>query len=231
MKVRSFTKHPVYPSTTSKRHEIDFMQTTLASQHRPLYPILTCIFLLGLAPLTAAFAMHHKAGETKTRPSTQLQQAEAFIDAFYSFDSAQLGPLMNEAPESKAQLLYYQGWAEGGNYVVLNREPCVFEEPDNIACPVTVRDDPVVALNTGFNVTDTFHLTFKGETLVAVDTSSNDQPIYYEARKWVEANQPEVMSGPCKGRGTPQATPGKCARAMTKGYQAFYETVVLPGKK
>ena len=35
-----------------------------------------------------------------------------------------------------------------------------------------------------------------------------------------------VMSGPCKNRNTEGATPGECARAMTKGYAAYYEAVV-----
>jgi len=186
--------------------------------------------ILGLYPLSSAFAIHHQQGETKSDESVQLVYAESFIDAFYSFDPAQLAPLMASAQESKPRLLYYQGWAEGGNYIVLERASCFMEEENKVACPVTVQDDPVVALNTGFNVTDTFHLTFEGEKLVAVDTSSNDQPIYYEARKWVEANMPEVMSGPCKNRNSEDATPGDCARAMTKGYAAFYKAVVAPAK-
>ena len=185
----------------------------------------------GLYPLSSAFAIHHQQGETKSDKSVQLAYAESFIDAFYSFDPAQLAPLMASAKESKPRLLYYQGWAEGGNYIVLERASCVMEEENKVACPVTVQDDPVVALNTGFNVTDTFHLTFEGEKLVAVDTSSNDQPIYYEARKWVEANMPEVMSGPCKNKNSEDATPGDCARAMTKGYAAFYKAVVAPAKQ
>ena len=137
---------------------------------------------------------------------------------------------MASAKESKPRLLYYQGWAEGGNYIVLERTSCFMEEKNKVACPVTVQDDPVMALKTDFNVTDTFHLTFEGEKLVTVDTSSNDQPIYYEARKWVEANMPEVMSGPCKNRNLEDATPGDCARAMTKGYAAFYKSVVASTK-
>ncbi len=185
---------------------------------------------LSLSPLASALAMHHKQDEAKSEESAQLAYAESFIDAFYSFDPSQLAPLMAAAEESKPRLLYYQGWAEGGNYIVLERASCTMEEANKVACPVTVQDDPVVALKTGFNVTDTFHLTFDGETLVAVDTSSNDQPIYYEARKWVEANMPAVMSGPCKNRNTEDATPGECARAMTKGYAAYYEALIAPAK-
>lgn len=156
---------------------------------------------------------------------TNLRTAEAFIDAFYSFDAGQLGAYLESANESAEGILYYQGWADGGNYIVLDRQPCTAESAEKISCPVTVQDDPVVALKTGFNVTDTFHLTFTGSDITAVETSSNDQPIYYEARQWVEANMPEVMTGPCANRGTAEGTPADCARAMTEGYQRFYAAV------
>lgn len=191
---------------------------------------LLLLFSLGLSPLASTLAMHYERSEIKQKENTQLAYAESLIDAFYSFDPAQLAPLMATAKESRPRLLYYQGWAKGGNYIVLNRAPCAVEEANKVACPVTVQDDPVIALQTGFNVTDTFHLTFEGETLIKVDTSSNDQPIYYEARKWVEANMPEVMAGPCKNRNTEDSTPGDCARAMTKGYKAYYDRVVAAAK-
>lgn len=187
---------------------------------------LLLLFSLGLSPLASTLAKQHEQNETKQKERTQLAYAESFIDAFYSFDPAQLAPLMATAEESRPRLLYYQGWAKGGNYIVLNRAPCALEEANKVACPVTVQDDPVIALQTGFNVTDTFHLTFEGKTLITVDTSSNDQPIYYEARKWVEVNMPEVMAGPCKNRNTEDSTPGDCARAMTKGYKAYYDSIV-----
>lgn len=158
--------------------------------------------------------------------STSLAQnlaiSEQMIDAFYSFDPELLKPYLANASGSEKAILYYQGWAEGGNYIVLERAGCAPTEEGKIACPVTVQDDPVMALKTGFMVTDTFTLTFDGPNIVEIETSSNDQPIYYEARKWVEKNMPEVMSGPCKkyqGGGGP--TPKECARAMTNGYREF----------
>jgi hypothetical protein len=152
-----------------------------------------------------------------------IQTAEGMIDAFYSFDPTQLGPILAEAGDSGARILGYQAWAEGGNYKVLNRGACETETTTVISCGITVQDDPVVQLNTGFNVTDTFHLTFEGPSIVDVNTSSDDQPIYYEARKWVEANMPEVMAGPClKGADGIRLTSGDCARAMTEGYRLFY---------
>ena len=159
-----------------------------------------------------------------------LQTAERFIDAFYSFAPDRLAPLLAQAPESAAKILYYQGWAEGGNYKIVDRAPCVATSGTAINCPVTVQDDPVVALKTGFNVTDTFSLTFTNSAITAVDTSSNDQPVYFKAREWVAATMPEVMSGPCKGLNDGSGTtPGDCARAMTAGYAAFAASPDFPG--
>ncbi len=136
-----------------------------------------------------------------------VQTALGFIDAFYTFDPVLLKPFVAQAEETGPRILYYQGWAKGGNYKVLNRIPCAPESPSTISCPVTVQDDPVLALKTGFNVTDTFHITFEDGVIVSIHTSSNDQPIYHEAREWVKENMPEVMSGPCANRGTPEGTP------------------------
>lgn len=151
-----------------------------------------------------------------------LKTAEAFIDAFYSFDAKRLSALLSQADETGGAILYYQGWAEGGNYKVLNRAACAPDSALQLRCAITVQDDPVVALQTGFNVTDTFALTFEGTHIASVKTSSNDQPIYYEARRWVEENMPEVMTGPCLDRKAGGLTPGDCARAMTAGYARFY---------
>ena len=158
-----------------------------------------------------------------------LAISEDMIDAFYSFDGDRLAPFLEHSGPSENRIAYYQGWAEGGNYKVLERGPCEAESAQLIRCAITVQDDPVLALKTGFNVTDTFALTFNESRIVAINTSSNDQPIYYEARRWVEENMPEVMSGPCHRDYERGVTPVECARAMTAGYQKFYETVVAEG--
>jgi hypothetical protein len=150
-----------------------------------------------------------------------LATAEEMIDAFYSFDASKLQPFLLEAGESEQDILGYQGWAEGGNYIVVSRSPCVAESEVEISCAITVQDDPVLALETDFNVTDTFHITFSETVITNVDTSSNDQPIYYEAREWVEENMPEIIEGPCKRTEGIRDSPGDCARAMTEGYRQF----------
>jgi hypothetical protein len=178
---------------------------------------------------TMAAAPVEMMRSVEAAPADPVATAEAFIDAFYSFDRDRLAAFLAAAPESAPRLLYYQGWAEGGNYAVLERTPCSLDEDGVVHCPVRVRDDPVVALGTGFNVTDTFHLDFVDGVIVEVETSSNDQPIYYQALEWVEANMPEILDGPCANRDTPEGTPGDCARAMTRGYAAFAASADFPG--
>lgn len=165
----------------------------------------------------------------ETAPDPDLVIAESFIDAFYSFDPDRLAPIMAAAPETAPRLLYYQGSAKGGNYEVLLRTPCARDEEGIVNCPVKVKDDRVQALGTGFDVTDTFHLTFENSVLVKVTTSSNDQDIYREAAVWVRENMPEVIEGPCKNRGTMEGTPVECSRAMTAGYKAFVASPDFPG--
>ena len=69
--------------------------------------------------------------------SQNLQSAETFIDAFYTFDRAELEPLLSRAQGSAAAILYYQGWAEGGNYRIVERQACKAESATTISCAVT----------------------------------------------------------------------------------------------
>lgn len=174
--------------------------------------------------LSISLGLSACSNETRTA-QTDIEQnqmlAEKFIDAFYSFDPEQLAPLLAAAGDSKAQMLYYQGWAEGGDYQIIERKACTGETPDKITCPITVQDNPVLALQTGFFVTDTFSISFSDRKIIRVETSSNDQPIYYEARDWVKKEMPEVMTGPCAGFFAGGETPADCARAMTEGYKQF----------
>ena len=151
--------------------------------------------------------------------SQRLAVAEQFIDAFYSFSAERLQPLLQHSDDSAKQILRYQAWAKGGNYKVIHRAACRAETEELILCDITVEDDLVLALHTGFNVTDTFHLRFSAAHITQLDTSSNDQPIYYEAKEWVNQHLPKIASGPC----APEANTAElCAQAMKLGYQQFY---------
>ena len=154
-------------------------------------------------------------------PGSPLKATEAFIDAFYSFKPEPLRNALADAPSSAPVILFYQGWAEGGNYAVVERKPCRLEGTDEVACDIKVRDDFIAALGTGYDVTDTFHLTFKEGRIVEARTSSNDPPQFNEALKWVNAQHPELMEGPCRGFFAGGPTPQDCARAVAKGFRDY----------
>ena len=157
-----------------------------------------------------------------------LATAEAFVDAFYSFDSNALLVELSMATESVPTILFYQGWAEGGNYEIVDRMPCEAVSETDVSCSITVKDDLIGALGVGVNVTDTFHLTFSNGQVVSVTNSSNDPDIYYNAQEWVEKNYPELIEMPCKGFFDGGSTPGDCVRAMVQGYSMFAASSEFP---
>ena len=151
----------------------------------------------------------------------RLAAAEALIDGFYSFDPARLRIAMSDAADSMPRILFYQGWAEGGNYKVLERRPCRVDKVDELACDIKVRDDLIAALGTGYDVTDTFHLKFQGGRIVEVQTTSDDPPEFEKAFKWLSGERPEILEGPCKGFFDGGPTPQDCVRAVVSGFRDF----------
>lgn len=178
------------------------------------------VYVLGLTVLLQACQVRPQPPAPVTT-TTLLPLAESVIDAFYSFDAVRLDAALRDAAASKESLLYYQGWAEGGNYEIVERGRCVVKARNVVSCPITVKDDPMLALGVDFFVTDTFEITFAEGSVVAVETSSNDLPIYYEARDWVEREMPELIAQPCQGFFAGGPTPGECAAAMAEGYRRF----------
>ena len=171
-----------------------------------------CLFLAGCATTPAP---------VPAAPNP-MAAAERIIDAFYSFDPARLRPAMATAPESMPQILYYQGWAEGGNYKVLDRQRCRLAKPDEITCSIKVRDDLIQALQTGYDVTDTFHMTVAGGRIVKITTSSDDPPDMEQAFKWLRDRSPEIWTtGPCQRFFAGGTTPQDCVRAIVKGFAEF----------
>ncbi len=79
----------------------------------------------------------------------------------------------------------------------------------------------MLALGLYFKVMDTFRFTFDGAQLAAVETSSNDLPVYCEAFDWVKRQMRQIMSGPCQGFFAGGPTPRDCARAVTEGFRRF----------
>lgn len=179
-------------------------------------PAAALLAILGLVVACSAPSKGRVEG-----PGSELAAAEALIDAFYSFDPARLRASMAGAPESAPRILFYQGWAEGGKYEVLERKPCRIVKPGEIACDIKVRDDLIAALGTGYDVTDTFHVSFKDGRIAAVRTSSNDPPEFDQALKWLASERPELLTGPCRGFFDGGPTPQACARAAVKGFADF----------
>ena len=150
-----------------------------------------------------------------------LSTAEAFIDAFYSFDPLALEATLSSAAGSVLAITYYQGWAEGGNYKIVDRKHCEIKAANVVSCSITVEDDPMLALGIDFDVTDTFEITFTDTAITAVETSSDDIQLYYDARDWVRRELPALVEEPCQGYFDGGPTPGDCARAMAQGYIQF----------
>lgn len=156
-----------------------------------------------------------------SKKESNLTIANQFIDAFYSFDKDSLQAILRQTDESKQSILYYQGWAECGNYKIIDRHECIVKNDSIIICPITVEDDLIGALNINFNVTDTFHLTIIDGKVHTIQTSSNDPDQYYQAKEWIKQNLPELIEIPCEGIMEDGTTPCECVQAMVKGFAEF----------
>ena len=162
-------------------------------------------------------------GESGPYTKQDLEASERFIDAFYSFDPDRLRLTLRSAETSIASILYYQGWAEGGNYSVIKRHGCNVSGSE-IICPVTVKDDLMLALGINFNVTDSFHLTVNESEIRSVTTSSNDLQVFHDAEAWVWRERRALVDEACAGYFEGGETPGDCVRAMVRGFREYTET-------
>ncbi len=146
-----------------------------------------------------------------------VEIANKFIDAFYSFNKDSLQSTLTHANDSKKRIFYYQKWAECGNYKVIKRNNFIKKNDSLVLCPITVKDDLISALEVNFNVTDTFHLTIINGEIRSVDTTSDDPALFYEAKDWTKQNRPKLMEKACIG----VSTPCKCVKATVKGFLEF----------
>lgn len=177
------------------------------------------ILSAGMALVAVGCGSPYPPEPPSVRP--EIAAAERLVDAFYSFDPEKLRAAMPNAAASRQRLLYYQGWAEGGNYKIEKRQPCRVAAKDEVICDITVRDDLIAALRTGYWVTDRFHLTFRNGRIVEVRNSSNDPPDFDQALTWVKSERPEILTGPCKGFFAGGPTPQDCVRAIVAGFVAY----------
>jgi hypothetical protein len=146
-----------------------------------------------------------------------MQTADAFIDAFYSFEADQLKTLLMPSDEADS-VLYYQAWAEAAHYVVQTRKPCRFEDGVYV-CEITVTDDFGTAL--GYTATDTFRLQIQDGKVHGVTFAGDDPPVFNELFEWMQRDRPEVFSGPCKDMFAGGTTPGACAVAVAQAARDF----------
>lgn len=153
------------------------------------------------------------------QPNLNLLLAERFIDAFYSWSPNALSTVLAKAPADSHRTLYYQAWAESGDYQIQTRRPCTITSPSQAECAITVTDNIGAAL--GYIATDTFKLSFANNNLVAVRFTSDDPPILQELFAWLQKNRPEVFAGPCKGLFEDGTTPGACIRAVVQGAKDY----------
>ena len=152
-----------------------------------------------------------------TQPNLAL--GNKFIDSFYSFNRDSLQALLSAAEKSQGEILYYQKWAECAHYKVVDRSR-FREVNDSLAVfPVTVEDDLMKALVIDFNVTDTFHISFRNGAISSVKTSSNDLPAYHQAKEWVTKYRPELVKEACEGICEGGPTPCECVQGMIKGFR------------
>jgi hypothetical protein len=185
---------------------------------------MRCTGVILVATLLLAGCGGRSSGTAaRASPAENLALAERFIDAFYSFDSAALRDALSSAEKSAPGILYYQGWAEGGNYRIVHRAPCEPEPPDQVRCAITVEDDLIKALRLELHVTDTFRIAVSDGKVRRVETSSNDPPLFKEAMAWVRRERAERIRIPCQGLFAGGPTPAACVRAMVQGFAEFVE--------
>lgn len=155
--------------------------------------------------------------EVSLNQRSNVAIATEFIDAFYSFNRDSLHSTLAYANESQHSILYYQKWAECGNYKVIKRNDFILKNDSLVLCPITVKDDLIGALEIDFNVTDTFHLTIINEKIRSIETSSNDPDLFYEAKDWIKQNRPELIEKACDGT----STACECVNATVEGFIEF----------
>ncbi len=161
--------------------------------------------------------------ESSKTSNHNLDLANQFIEAFYSFNEDSLKSVLSKAVESQPNILFYQKWAECANYKIFAKNDFILKGDTLISCPITVEDDLMSALNIEFNVTDSFHISILNQQIVSVETTSNDLDVYYEAKDWVKTNHSNLIEVPCIGIWEGGPTPCECVKGMIQGLTLFTE--------
>ena len=150
--------------------------------------------------------------------ANHMATAESFIDAFYSYQPHQLEARVIAGPDLE-RVKYYQAWAEAAHYKIKQRNPCKNKDT-TITCAITVTDDFGKTL--GYTATDTFTLQVNQTgQIIGVSFAGDDPPIFDELLGWIQTNQVDVLTGPCKDFFNGGLTPKDCARAVVAAAQTF----------
>lgn len=168
-----------------------------------------------------AFSSCRNTQEKKSTMDTNLTLANKFIDSFYSFDRQRLEDVLSEAKDSWPEIIFYQKWAECGNYKIVKKGKAVSGDETTVLYPITVKDDLMAALEISFNVTDTFHITIENHKIKAVTATSDDPAKYWEAKEWIKENRPDLYDIPCKDAWEGGLTPCECVKATVEGLKEF----------
>ena len=151
--------------------------------------------------------------------AVDVRLAERFIDAFYSWRAENLQLFMASNASTK-WALYYQGWAQAGNYTLLLRRPCQILE-DEVVCAITVTNDVCSVL--GYRATDTFCMQVADRCITKNAFAGNDAPAFSAILEWLQQQRPEILTGPCYKMFAGGLTPGQCARAVVQGAWDFMQ--------
>ena len=168
--------------------------------------------------------------EAQTDPSSMLALSEAFVDAFYSYDAVALEATLSKAESSIPVIVWYQGWAEGGNYQIVDRTPCEVTGQTSVACSITVKDDFIQALSLDFNVTDTFLIVIRDGEIQQVESESDDPELVFDAFAWMQeqGDYEDLGDTLCGGFRDGGPTPEECARAIVQGFKDFAASDEFP---
>ena len=151
--------------------------------------------------------------------AVDVRLAERFIDAFYSWRAENLQLFMASNASTK-WALYYQGWAQAGNYTLLLRRSCQILE-DEVVCAITVTNDVCSVL--GYRATDTFCKQVADRCITKNAFAGNDPPAFSAILEWLQQQRPEILTGPCYKMFAGGLTPGQCARAVARGAWDFMQ--------
>ena len=179
---------------------------------RPRKPVLS------RAKMSSSSKTSHGPGIEDSNSDSDLRAAEAFIDAFYAWDANALSEAIHGAENAK-RALYYQGWAEAGNYQILKRRQCTRVDEGWIECSITVSDDIGEAL--GYVATDVFRLWVANGRIHRVEFEGDDPAIFNGVLEWMASDRPEVFTGPCKDFFDGGETPAACVRAVVEAARDF----------